>query len=461
MIKRKFLIPLGITTYFIIVLLACNLSTDNAPPTVVPRATNTPPPTIGYATLAPEELPQVATAPAPEQRTEAVLLTLLNQVQPDRMMATITALQNMTTRHMASGYDNTTRGIGGAAQYINDQFVQIQSQSSGRFNVTQQEFLANWGDGQIVGRNVIGVLSGTETGAGVIVVGGHYDSVSNVFDDPNAPAPGANDNASSIAALIEIARIMSQTPHRATILFVAFGAEEFQRQGSIAFVRDYLQQYNIPVNAMINMDIIGSSTAGNGATEDNRMRLYSANPNESPSRQFARMLNLYAERYVASMSLELQTGADREGRYSDHMSFSDAGIAAVRLIEYLEDSTRQHTNRDTVEAIRPAYLANATRTILASLTALASGPRAPRSVQLRDNGNGLRTLVWEISPDAQGYVVALREPGSIIYNATFETNTNMVEWEGFTPDRFEGIAIAGIDADGLMGPFSFEYRISN
>lgn len=459
--KARLAPPLFFAFILFVTAMACNLSSDSRPPTLAPRATPTPPPTIGYATLAPEELPVQATV-QPQQRTDAVLINLLNQVQADRLFMHINALQNMYTRHVNSSPNDPQYGIGAAYAYITQQFTEIRDSSGGRFSLLPpHEFRVNWADVESIQRNIIGVIAGTDANAGIILLGAHYDSTSVNFDDGAAFAPGANDNASGIAALIEIARILSQRSHRATIMFVAFAAEEIQRAGSIAFVRDYVQGNNLKIDAMINMDIIGSSTAPNGAIDDTRIRLFSAEPNESPSRHIARTLNLVAERHVPSMSIELQPSGDREGRYSDHLSFSDAGYPAVRFIEMLENPNAQHNDRDLIENIRVSYLVRATQTILACVTALADGPRPPQNISLRDDGSGLRTLVWETTPDAVSYLVALRQPGGLIYGNYFEVSSNSVQWDGFRAERFQGVAIAAQDRTGLMGPLSFEFTIVN
>jgi hypothetical protein len=99
--------------------------------------------------------------------------------------------------------------------------------------------------------------------------------------------------------------------------------------------------------------------------------------------------------------------------------------------------------------------------VLAALIAMGDGPRAPRNVVIRDNGNGTRTLVWEPVADAKSYVIALRYPGSTVYNQYFETTENSITSEIFTPDRLEGIAISAKDGDGLLGPLSGEYFVVN
>jgi hypothetical protein len=463
--RRSTLTPiLLIAAAMLVAALACNLTDSAPPPTLVPRATFTPPPTIGFPTLAPEQFPDQATnIPRTDPRPDTALLDVMNQVEVDRLILHVDALVSMRTRHVLSSWTTPNEGIGAAYNYVMNQFNLIRDQSyQNSFSVLQpQEFSIEFGGTTTIGRNIIGVLQGTETGAGILLIGAHYDSISLDVQNGSAYAPGANDNASGVAALLEIARVMSQRPHRATVMFVAFNAEEIQRKGSVSFVNDYLRANNIQIDAMINMDIIGSSTNAAGAVNDRTIRLFSSEPNESSSRHLARAINLLGARLAPEMTIDVQSTADRPDRYSDHMSFSEAGFPAVRFIEAFEEPDRHHTDRDSLEDIQSSYLWSATRTILAVSTALADGLRPPRSVQLREADFGNRTLVWERVPEAVSYVVALRRPGALIYDPYFEISDNQVTWDGFKAAQFTTVAVAAKDARGLIGPFSFEYTIAN
>ena len=123
----------------------------------------------------------------------------------------------------------------------------------------------------------------------------------------------------------------------------------------------------------------------------------------------------------------------------------------------MEDTTRRGS-LDTIEGIEAGYLADATKTILGIVTALADGPHPPRNVSLRDNGNGMQTLVWEPVEGAVRYMVTARYPNSLVYDAQFVTiGATSGEWDGWS--QYEAVAIAAIDANGLIGPFSVEYKI--
>jgi hypothetical protein len=458
--RLKTLAPLLFILWGALAALACTLSSNaSVPPTLVPRVTDTPLPTIGYATLSPTELPQVQQqAPPSGPAYDADLAQLLEQVDSDRLFAHIDALQRMESRHVNSSMTDPNKGVGAAYRYIRGQFDAIKQNSNGRFNVYDYPFPVKWNDVESTQINVVGVIQGTAVGAGIVLLGAHYDSISIDRNDPNYYAPGADDDASGVAALIEMARVLSARPHRASIMFVAFGAEEIGRKGSIAFV-DNLKERGIHIDAMLTMDIIGSSTGPSGQVIDNQIRMYSAGPNESPSRQLARGLHTIAANYTRGMEIVVNDAGDRQGRYSDHLSFSDAGMPAVRYVEAAEDVTRQHTPRDTIDDIQATYLRRATQTIMAGVTALADGPSAPRNVALRANPSGTRTLTWEPVPGAASYIVALRYPNSLVYNLQFTWNTNFVEWEKFTSDYFAGVAVYAVDAGGLMGPPSTEVLI--
>src|SRR5260221_579562 len=127
--------------------------------------------------------------------------------------------------------------------------------------------------------------------------------------------------------MLEFARILAPHKHRATLIFVAFAAEESGRQGSLAFVQNYLQAQDPPIDVrgMINLDIVGSEVGPNGVVDRRTVRLFSAPPNESVSRQLARRIALIANTYLFDVNVVLQSAEERAGRWGDHQSFSAAG----------------------------------------------------------------------------------------------------------------------------------------
>ena len=458
MIRRLRIRTLLLVLWLALLAMACNLSGTQAPPTISPRATETPPPTLGYSTLSPAELPQEASTLV--ANVDFGLANLTNEIESDRLMLHIDSLVGFGTRHVNSGYNRSDWGIGAAGTYIQQQFQRIQDDTRGRLVVFPQPFEVTWAGIDSQAYNVVAFLSGTEPGYGTVVIGAHYDSISQDVEDGQALAPGANDNATGVAALIELARVLSTRNHRASIMFIAFSAEEVNRQGSRAFVENYLLPRDIDINMMINLDILGSPMDSRGNIDDLNIRIFSEGPDDSPSRAAARAIELIGLNHIPDMGIDIQTTGDREGRYSDHLSFSEAGYPSIRLIQSLENQARQNSSSDTIDQIQAAYLTRVTRSILTIVTALADGLAPPQNIALRDNGNGIRTLVWEPIPGASGYIIALRRPNALNYEQ-FEWNEGetSVTWDGFVPERFVGLAIAAKDANGLMGPLSPEFPI--
>ena len=402
------------------------------------------------------ELPQNA---ALLRHGDPALTSLLNEVDEERLMGHVVALESFKSRHVNSPKNMPDQGIGAAYRYILNEFETIAAQS-GNMEVSSQEFIINYAGSSPHLQNIIAVIPGTDPTLGAIVIGAHYDSISINPSDGLAYAPGANDNASGTAALIELGRILSAHPHRATIILVAFSAEEVGRVGSRLFVRDYIQLRQIDVDLMINVDMIGGSTGSDGSSNDGSIRLFSEGPDDSPSRKVARTFDLVADHYVLDMEIVVQDRADRVGRYGDQMSFTEQGIPAVRFIEEQEHPEHQHCGFDTFDNIQPSYLRRSTQTILASVIVLADGLLAPSSVHLDDNGNGGHTLSWEPVPGATSYVIALRSPNSLVFDQQLEVQGTSLEWSDLDSGAFGTLAIAAKDENGLIGPLSTDLSIS-
>lgn len=445
-----------------VVLLACSLGAQEAPPTLLPRKTEvpTPQPPLSYATPQGGTVPDQSTQGAPQQTTVDVeLYNLMNRIESDRLMVHINALVGFHTRHVNSTSQSLTQGVGAAATYISDTFKQIQAQSNGKFITFEQPFTSSYNGIASAQRNIIGYIQGTSADAGIIVVGAHYDSRTDDLTDSSAFAPGADDNGSGVAAILEMARVLSTSPMRATIVFVLFSAEEVGRQGSKTFVENYVLPNNLPVIGMLNLDTIGSHNDPRGVINDQDLRLFSAPPNNSRSRQFARSLNFIAYYHKLDLNLAMQNEIDREGRYGDHESFEEKGFPSSRIIESLEDTPKRE-GRDTVDGVDSAYLVKSTRTVMGLLYALGGGPVPPKNIVLRDVGGGNSALVWEGVPDAGRYVVGLRRPNSLIFDQYFTViDPNSGAMATINWQAYEAVAVAAVDSRGVVGRFSEEYRV--
>jgi len=447
-----------------LVAVACNLASPSEPPvaTLAPQTQDDDiaMPTIGVSTPASDPQGANGDIPTAAPPTGAYLYSTLNQVDPTRMMNHITMLQGFTTRHVNSIQDSETSGVGAAFRYITREFEKIQEESRGNLVVFPHPFTASYNGVTSTQHNVVGIINGTEQNTPAIVIGSHYDSRTNDLSDATW-GPGADDNGSGVAALLEIARILSQRRPRTTLIFVAFSAEEVNRQGSVAFIRDYIQPYGITVKLMINIDTIGSNNDARGNVNDTQIRVFSAGPDdESPSRQAARMVDFIAENHATDLDIIMEDQEDREGRYGDHTSFSEAGIPAIRFIEALED-TPNREGRDLIEYVEPDYLRKSARTILTVVMALSDGLKAPQEPIVRQMDSGTRRLVWQPVEGATGYVVALRRPGERTFEQVFnaEGQNTAYECDCFVSSRFVSIAVAAVNDDGMMGPLSREVPV--
>ncbi len=439
---------------FMLLLVACNLgASESAPPTLAPLPAFTPRPTLGYAAAGPTPLRAAAATAVPAP--DAAMPPLLRQVESDRLMAHIRSLQEMRTRHISSTQASPSEGIGAARRYIKEQLEIFRTASGGALYTFELAFEAFAAPEDATRQyNIVGAISGSDPAAGAIIVGAHYDSIGTPRESGSAYAPGANDNASGVAAVLEMARIMSAAPLKATVMFTLFSAEEFARQGSISFAR-WIADNELDVIGMINLDTIGNTQDFYGASEDRYLRVFSAGPNEtSSSRRLARQANFLAYNHNVNMGLQVMDAIDRENRWGDHMSFSELGYPAIRLINAFEEK-RNADPTDTIDFIEPAYLSRATEAALAIVVALADGPRPPENIVLRQRDDGKRELVWAPVEGAASYLIALRPPGSLIYSdqLPFDDSTKLA-WDGFSD--YAAIAIAAKDSRGVVGPLSRE-----
>ena len=452
--------------WFLFVLVACNLGTTGSapPPTIVPRASATPPPTLGFNGNAPQTSASGGVQPGdvstPATNIDVEMYALMQQVDVERLMAHVQTLQDFHTRHVNSTQTSSTRGIGAARTYIQEQFEIVRQQAPfGNFTVQPQPFDMTYNGIPTQQHNIIGVLQGTEPGGGFVVLGAHYDSIGPDFNDATTYAPGANDNGTGVAALIELARIMSQRQYRASVIFVAFSGEEVDRRGSKAFV-EWARGRNIDIVGMVNIDSIGNSNNRSGVVDES-LRIFSCESESicldaGASRHMARAVEFLGFAHNAELEMKVERQADRDGRYGDHFSFSEAGYPAIRFISTLEEWPNGSSS-DTIQFIERNYFRRTTQSILLIAVALADGPKPPGSITLRDASDGKSTLRWEPVADATGYIVALRWPGSTRYDQQLEWPDTSITWENFK--NYAGISIAARGPNGLIGRLSQEYIV--
>lgn len=287
--------------------------------------------------------------------TSPVMVSLVSP-SPDRIFADVQSLVNFGSRHSC---DSGDAGVERAADWLAGQYAQIPG-----IRVQFHEFKMNCNFSSRVRRNVIASYEGTDQSDELILFTGHYDSIAaHYLFFPSSVAPGANDSGSQSAVLLEVARQLAGAQRRRTIGFVAFAGEEQEMKGSEALVRDLKVIWpNKRVVAVINLDIVGGDRDVNSADTLNQYRLYSRN--DKIHLELAQRIQQINQRHFPEFEMEWHKRTDRFGRGSDHMSFQDVDIPAIRIIEAVENTDHQHNTSDLPEYLTPSYMAKIARLVV-------------------------------------------------------------------------------------------------
>ncbi len=437
---------------------------------------------------------EAAPAPAAAALPKPTLPTqLTQQVRPDLLRNHINKLCSFGTRHTLSAQADFAKGIGAARTWLQQTFEDCQR------SIPNQPLLTVYTDvfeqppvermpagGTIV--NVVAVIPGTLEQAKDrrYYIVAHYDSMPSDKLDSETDAPGANDNASGTAALIEVCRILAARPLESTVVILATAGEEQGLLGA-KWHAGAQRDKNTDIRAVLNNDIIGDPTPpldGKPGPWKTSVRVFSeglpsaprtmqlaeirrlASESDSPSRQIARYIREVAQWENTEVQPVLVFRPDRFLRGGDHLAFNDQGFPAVRFSVTSEDYTRQHqTTReengikfgDTSDHIDENYLAGVTRLNLATLVHLANAPREPANTRIitakLETGTTLR---WEKSPepDTAGYEVVWRATTSPFWEHTQDAgNVNEITLEISKDNVFFGVR--AYDKDGYRSPVSF------
>lgn len=379
--------------------------------------------------------------PGPKpQKPDDELRRLLREIDPRRIEATISTLVGFGTRNTLSAQDDPARGIGAARDWIFAQLQGFAAASDGRMTVEKQAFTQTAGlPAPTVITNLVATLRGTTSPERVYVVTGHYDSRNTDVTDPVGDAPGADDDGSGVATVLELARVFATRPTGATIILAAVAGEEQGIFGS-AFLAAQLKAAGTDVQAMFSNDIVGTGDAHDGSAPDpHTVRLFvegvptSETPNQTairqavggeddgPSRQLARFVQNVAQNSATDMTVRIIWRRDRFLRGSDHLPFLQQGYPAGRLTEPRENFDHEHQNvrvqdgtqfGDLIEFVDFGYIARVARVNAATLWSLAQGPGTPKNVIIVATSlTNSTTLHWTrgTEPDLAGYEVLWRE----------------------------------------------------
>ncbi|RZU24421.1 peptidase M28-like protein [Kribbella rubisoli] len=433
--------------------------------------------------------PAVASSGLGPTKFDAELRKLLRDVDPKRIGATIERLTEFGTRHTLSTQTDPVRGIGAATNWVAEQMGAIAATSGGRMTVQRQSFIQPVSSRipvptQIT--NVIATLKGTASPERFYVVTGHLDSRVTDVMDFTSDAPGADDDGSGVACVLELARVFAAHQFPGTIVFATVTGEEQGLYGS-SFMAQQMAAAGNDVQGMFSNDIIGASRSFDGHKPDPfTVRMFlegiptnvtaaqisllqsAGGENDGKARQLGRFVHSVAPKSLTGMNIRLVWRRDRFLRASDHVSFQTLGFPAARFTEPRENFNHEHQNVQVVDGVQFGdlidfvdfdYIARVTRVNAAALWGLATSPGTPKNAQIHTtppgtlSGTNLTTLSWDPNPETNltGYEVVLRETTESDWSSAIPVGKVTTVTLDISKDNVQ-MAIRAVDRNGNRSP---------
>jgi peptidase M28-like protein len=432
------------------------------------------------------------------QAPERELREMLREVDNHRIQATIQKLVSFGTRHTESSMTDPNRGIGAALNYVFTTMQGFAAQSHGRMTVERQTYHQPFVAGTILTpdgvdiTNIVATIRGSVTPERVYVITGHIDSRRTIVTDNVGDAPGADDDASGVAVIMEAARVMSTHAPESTIVFSAVDGEEQGLFGSGNLARLF-KAANTDIQGMFSNDIVGASAAENGVRDAHRLRLFSegvptldtareaqvrvlvGGENDSQSRQLSRFVKSVADNEETDMTIWLMFRRDRYLRASDHVSFQSQGYPAARFTEPNETFAHEHQDvrvdpatgvqfGDLIDFDDFTFMQRVARVNVASMWSLSQGPGTPKGVQIHaavlTNSTNI-TWTANTDPDLAGYEIVWRETTASDWtNAIPVGNVTTVTLPLAPKDNFH-FGVRAVDRDGHHSPVAFPVTVTN
>ena len=397
-----------------VVALSAVLTACGAPATVVQ-----------VSTLSPSSGPVASIDDRIGLATNPDIAAALADVNPANIRHTDSMLVSFGTRNTFSDTTSPTRGIGAARRWIYSEFQRYSQACGGCLRVEYNAKVQEIGRTQQIAANIVNVLAwlpGRDT-TRVVVMSGHYDSCvcgnPNGANDSTSTAPGADDDGSGSSAVVELARVFSKKFPKgldATIIFVTVASEEQGLNGSRQLA-EWLHEKGYKVVAGMTDDIVGNVVAEDGHTDSTSMRIFAADPDNSPSRELGRYVWALDKLYMPNFEVLPGWRLDRIGRGGDHEPYVTLGDPGLRFTERVENYNRQHLPTDDFSHVNFGYVAKVARINAITVASLAMAPATPanaraarqgRNVSEASSGGQAWTLSWDASPGAVGYELLVR-----------------------------------------------------
>lgn len=412
-----------------------------------------------------------------------VLREIAAEVSAERLHGALERLVGFGTRHTLSDTNSPTRGIGAARNWTAAQFQALARACGGCLEIVRpnQTVTGVRVPNPTAIEDVIAIQRGTSDPDRVIVISAHIDSrVSDVMN-ATADAPGANDDGSGVAAVLEAARVLSTRKFPATLVFAVLSGEEQNLYGG-KVLADYAAAHGWRVEADLNNDIVGNSHAQDGTVDTTHVRIFSegtkaqetaaeaarrrinGGETDSPSRNLARFMADMADRYLTRFQVRLMYRADRYGRGSDQLRMLEAGYPAVRVTEAGENYTRQHQDLrtengvaygDVIAGVDFPYLAQVTRLNAVTMAALALAPASPAEVKIEGAVTPDTRLSWSPSAGAAAYRAWWRATDAAHWDHSREAGpATTITLPGVNIDDWF-FGVSAVSPDGFASPVEF------
>ena len=425
----------------------------------------------------------VSASAAPPPATHPLLRQIAAQVSAAEQRAVIERLVAFGTRQTLSDTTSDTRGIGAARRWVKARF---EAMSQGCGGCLQVETPSEVFTGERIPKptevmDVLAIQRGSSDAGRVVVISGHLDSRNSDAMDAVHDAPGANDDGSGVAAVLECARVLSRHRFAATIVYAVDSGEEQNLYGATVLAH-YARAQGWQVEADLNNDIVGNTHGSSGAVDRAHVRVFSEGTKatetpeqanrrrynggevDSPSRNLARFMDGLAARDLPGFSVRMVYRTDRYSRGGDQVRMLEAGYPAVRVTEAAENYTRQHQDvrteggiayGDVISGVDFPYLAQVTRLDAISLAALASAPAPPVEVKIEGAVSPDTKVSWIRSPGAAGYSVWWRDTTSPRWQQSRSAgNEASLTLKGVVIDDWF-FGVSAVSADGWESPVEF------
>ncbi|MGB3798128.1 MAG: M28 family peptidase [Alteraurantiacibacter sp.] len=407
-------------------------------------------------------------------------------VSAERLQADVETMVSFGTRHTLSSLNDPERGIGPALDWGRDEFEKTSADCGDCLEVSfvEREMSGRRIPEPVLIRNAIAIQRGSERPNEVVIIQGHIDSRASDVMDATSEAPGANDNASGSALVLEAARALSKNTYPTTIVYALLMGEEQGLYGG-NLLADYATEQGWTVKAVLNNDVVGGSCGSDGVCDAEHVRVFSegvradaneewrgrirslGGANDSPSRNLSRFLDTLAAGEPTGLDVRQTWRSDRMGRGGDHLPFLDRGYPAIRFSVAIEDYEHQHqdvrvedsvTYGDTVDEMDFNFLADVTRLNVRAADVLARTPMPP---VVQSDGIVRPDVLLEWEPVA----------GAVRYNI-WRRRTDEVDWSirstlradaaadlnsmVLAPDRGDDwiFGVSSVAADGAESPVS-------